>query len=93
MDCPRHVALYPIATLKHLFLELGFAEVDVRHETATRDLIGSIGYLMHDAKLIGPHRLDRMLDSKRLNSLFFMPARMAARVGRGDRIHVLVRKA
>jgi SAM-dependent methyltransferase len=92
LDCPRHVALYPAATLRGLLAGLGLSDVDIRHETATRDLIGSIGYLMRDAKLIEPQGPERMLDSAALEQLLFVPARLGARFARGDRIHAFVRK-
>jgi 2-polyprenyl-3-methyl-5-hydroxy-6-metoxy-1,4-benzoquinol methylase len=92
LDCPRHVTLYPPQTLRRLLSELGYTDVKIVDETVAKDLVGSLGYLMRDAGLIGRERGERMLRSQGVAGLFRVPAVLASTLGRADVFHTFVRK-
>jgi 2-polyprenyl-3-methyl-5-hydroxy-6-metoxy-1,4-benzoquinol methylase len=86
---PRHIALFPPALLARLAREAGFVDVEVVHETITKDMARSAGYIAEDLGMrrdsVGPE------GSVALNRLSRPIALLATKAGRSDRYHLLAR--
>lgn len=92
LDCPRHVVLYPPETLRSLLASCGFPGAKICHETLTRDVARSIGYLLHDRGRIRHEQVEEMALRPVLNDALYAPARAAAAFGVSDRYHALALK-
>jgi SAM-dependent methyltransferase len=88
---PRHVIQYPPARAADVLRAAGFAGIEVVHQPAARDVRRSLGHAM--AELHAPGPLERAVTSGRAEKAYALPAALAARVGRGDRIHLVARKS
>lgn len=81
---PRHLLLYPPVYLRRMLLHAGFRQVDVRHEAARRDWVGSLGYAVEGQPFLSGAASH--LVARRLLSL---AASVAALGGAGDRLHAV----
>lgn len=82
---PRHVLLYPPVYLRSMLLGTGFKQVEIRHEAAQRDWLGSLGYAV-DGRSAFLRAAARHPFAGRLSSL---AASTAALAGAGDRLHAV----
>jgi 2-polyprenyl-3-methyl-5-hydroxy-6-metoxy-1,4-benzoquinol methylase len=92
LDCPRHVILYSPSVLKTFLERVGFSDVQIKHETVTKDFSRSLAYLFHDLGLITHGAIQRMGNSHASTALLFAPARLAAMYRAADRFHVFACK-
>lgn len=90
LDAPRHVVLFPPATLADLVQQAGAAEVELVHEPVTKDVARSLLYVARELGV--PIRDVLQTDGPWLvNRLLTPVAGRAARAGRSDRYHLLAR--
>lgn len=75
-----------------LVKEFGLGEISVVYEIVTKDLAGSLGYVLRDMKLVGREYANRMVTSASLSSFLHSPAQLAGYFDRGDIFHVFARK-
>jgi SAM-dependent methyltransferase len=87
LDCPRHVILYPPAVLGRVASEVGFSRVELLHEVLTKDFARSLGYVLHDLRLLPHEGILGMADRPMLAAVLHTPARLAAHRGASDRFH------
>lgn len=88
LDCPRHVILYPPASLVELLREFGFNQFEVVHESITKDFIRSLGYFFARFGLIPLNKVNDLMYSKVLNFIFYIPLKITSVMGAGDRFHI-----
>lgn len=88
LDCPRHIMLYTPERLIRLLSEVGFRRFNVLHETATKDMARSLGYTLNAMGLIQHGTVDDLRRNRLLSLAAYLPGRLAAAAGCGDRFHV-----
>jgi SAM-dependent methyltransferase len=93
LDCPRHVVLYPPATLARLLRDEGFTDVAVLHEPLTKDHLRSWGYVLEGLGLRPPGTAESVRNVRLLRRLASPIATASAVAGRGDRIHAFAARA
>ncbi len=92
LDCPRHVVLLPPARARALVAELGLRRIRVLHETVTKDIARSIGYGCIDRGELPAGQVEALMHDELLAELAWLPARIAALLGRSDRFHLLAQR-
>lgn len=92
LDCPRHIALYPPTALQDLLSSCGFSVDAVCHETVTRDITRSIGYVLQERGWIGRDQVHALAHRASLNDALYGLARAAAAMGAADRYHTFALK-
>lgn len=92
LDCPRHVILYPPETLLQLLGHSGFGEFEVRHESISKDFVRSIGYWLAAKGLYNLSKVNALMKNRVMALLLWMPMRICAFSGRGDRFHIICHK-
>lgn len=90
LEAPKHVVLFPPATLARLVRQAGATEADLVHEPVTKDIARSLLYVGQE---LGIRTRDvQQTDGPRLVNLLLAPvAARAARASRSDRYHLLAR--
>jgi 2-polyprenyl-3-methyl-5-hydroxy-6-metoxy-1,4-benzoquinol methylase len=92
LDCPRHVMLYPPRVLAALLHEIGFSRVETFHEVLTKDLVRSVGHLLHDMGRIRHDEILAMADREAPAVALYAPMRLAAACRVSDRFHCFAQK-
>ena len=92
LDCPRHVMLYSPLLLKKILSDCGFGDFQILQEAITKDFLRSYGYLLHDKGKIDHEGVEAMMHRSDLASLMYVPMRLSAAFGRGDRYHLFAKK-
>ena len=92
LDCPRHVVLYSPELLRKVLMNVGFLNIEIRHEVVTKDFARSLGYFMCDRGLMKHSSAVAMKDRELLHQLLYLPAKCAAAFGLSDRYHAFARK-
>ncbi|MBL8842152.1 MAG: class I SAM-dependent methyltransferase [Planctomycetes bacterium] len=92
LDCPRHVMLFSPQRTRQFIEALGLRDVTLLHETVTKDIARSIGYGCIDRGELPADRVEALMHDELLAELAWLPARVAALLGRADRFHLLARK-
>jgi len=92
LDCPRHVILYPPETLVRLLAEAGFEHFEVRQESISKDFARSLGYWFAAKGLYNLNKVEGLMDNWVLRVLLWLPMRLCALVGHGDRYHVVCKR-
>jgi SAM-dependent methyltransferase len=92
LDCPRHIILYPPERLVSILNAHGFDVFHVANESTSKDFIRSLGYVLYQLGFIRHENVNKLMDSKILKTLMFLPFQLLAKLGLGDRYHIFCRK-
>ena len=92
LDCPRHVVIYNPFSLKGILEEVGFRNVEVAHETVTKDIARSIGFKQEDKGEIPHEEIGAKVNDSKLQSILYSPAVLFSVLKRSDRIHAFATK-
>ena len=92
LDCPRHIILYPPATLGELLADCGFSVTSIVQETLAKDYIRSWVYRVQAAGWLSGKNPDDYLDVPGLQVLAAVPMLLASLIGRSDRFHVVAKR-
>lgn len=93
LECPRHIILFPPKNLTSIIESAGFVDIRVIQEPLTKDIARSFAYRAIEKGTMPPQNVGALEDDAWLNMRFVQSARCALRQGRGDRIHLLARRA
>lgn len=91
LDCPRHIMLYTPDRARRLLSNLGFSDIRIAQETASKDAARSIAYLLADAGLIAPKSAGGFAQHYWLQLPLYLPMRVASALSLGDRFHVFAK--
>jgi SAM-dependent methyltransferase len=92
LDCPRHIILYPPKLIQSILSAVGFTSFTLLHETLTKDLARSWGYVLIDRGLISHEALDNLIYDKDVKQLLYTPARLLRTLQVADRFHLFFYK-
>ena len=92
LEAPRHLRLYSPAGIASLLTDFGFVEVQILHERTPKDFSRSLGYLLHDLRLMQRRSVMSIGDDPILNAWFAPLLWVAGGLGYGDRIHAFAKK-
>ena len=92
LDCPRHIMLYSPTRITQLLSGIGFENLNILHETVTKDISRSIVYVLTSLGLVRHDAVHRVIHSKFLDAVLYLPMRICSALGHGDRIHVFCQK-
>jgi 2-polyprenyl-3-methyl-5-hydroxy-6-metoxy-1,4-benzoquinol methylase len=92
LDCPRHVMLFTPGRARAMVEEHGLEHVATLHETLTKDIARSLGYVWVDRGELEPEAVESLMHDRLLAELAWLPARVAALLRRADRFHLLARR-
>ena len=92
LDCPRHIMLYTPQRGRALLEECGFEDVRVLHEPVTKDMARSFVYALHAAGVVPHGWVETVIKSRAIDTLLYVPVRLAAALKCGERIHFVCRK-
>lgn len=87
---PRHVTLFPPQLARSVLTRAGFDVVGIGHQPSAADARRSAAYALRGAR--APAGVVRAAASPTADRVYAVPAAVAARFRRGDRLHVVGRR-
>jgi hypothetical protein len=84
--------IYSPFSLKEILKDVGFRDVEIVHETVTKDIARSIGFKQEDRGEIAHGEIGAKVNDKKLQSILYGPAVLLNVLKRSDRIHAFATK-
>ncbi len=92
LEAPRHIILHNPTQLTKKLSAYGFSVQKLHFESITKDFSRSIGYQLKSWGFFEKRESQFFMNSRLLNFLAIPFTFLAAKLGRGDRFHVIVKK-